>query len=118
MTRERTVYTLTDKGREALRHWIGEPSRFPRIQNEALARLVAGYLVDDHVLAGSFRALRADLDRVRDGLTDAERFAATLPERQRYLNLVHNLGRRIVDTLDEWLDDVDREFAADPRSTR
>ena len=110
VTRERTVYGLTETGRDALRRWIAEPSRFPRIQNEALARLVAGYLVPDHVLAASFRGLRDDLDRVRDGLAEAERFAATLPERARYLRLVHALGRRIADVLDDWLDEVEREF--------
>src|SRR5690348_3578311 len=39
VTRERTVYSLTERGRDALSRWIAEPSRFPRIQNEALARL-------------------------------------------------------------------------------
>src|SRR5579875_2345511 len=87
ITRERTIYALTDRGREALRDWIPRPSRFPRIQNEALARLVAGYLVDDQSLRNSFEGLRDDLDRVREGLADAEAFAATLPERTRYLRL-------------------------------
>src|SRR5215471_3817841 len=32
-TRERTVYTLTEQGREALRAWVRRPVAFPRIQH-------------------------------------------------------------------------------------
>lgn len=110
VTRERTVYTLTDRGRETLREWLARPASFPRIQNEALARLVAGYLVPDDVLLRSFQGLRKELADVRAGLDDAELFARTLPERERYLRLVHDLGRRLVGAMDEWLDEVEREL--------
>ena len=118
ITHERTVYTLTDRGLEALRAWIGRPSRFPRVQNEALARLVAGYLVDDEVLAGSFAGLRDDLADVRRGLADAEAFARTLPQRDRYLRLVHDLGARLITTFDEWLDEVEEAFGPPGREDR
>ncbi len=112
ITRERTIYALTDQGREALRDWIPRPSRFPRIQNEALARLVAGYLVDDRTLWSSFEGLREDLDQVYADLADARAFARTLPaERERYLRLVHDLGRRVIEAFDEWLTEVEHEFA-------
>src|SRR5581483_10794701 len=38
-TRERTVYTLTEKGLEALRAWAAIPARFTPIKSEALVRL-------------------------------------------------------------------------------
>lgn len=116
ITRERTIYSLTAKGRDALREWIGQPSRFPRIQNEALARLVAGYLVDDRVLRKSFAGLRNDLDQVRAGLAEAEAFAGTLPERERYLRLVHDLGRRLLDAFEDWLEQVEEELGEDERA--
>ena len=34
-TRERTFYTLTPAGTEALKRWAVEPPSLPRIQNEA-----------------------------------------------------------------------------------
>jgi PadR family transcriptional regulator, regulatory protein AphA len=110
ITRQRTIYALTERGRDALRAWIPRASRFPRIQNEALARLVAGYLVDDEALRQSFDGLREDLDRVRAGVAEAEAFARTLPERERYLRLVHDLGRRIIEAFDDWLTEVENEF--------
>jgi hypothetical protein len=45
-TRPRTIYELTDKGHEAIRAWLAEPSVFPRIQHEAAIRLYASDLGD------------------------------------------------------------------------
>ena len=109
-TRERTLYHLTERGTEALRAWVPLPTRFPRIQSEAPVRLVAGYLVSDEELLSSLQSLRAELDAVSAGLDDAERFAATLPHRERHLRLVHSLGRRLVSAQREWLTEVEREL--------
>ncbi len=43
-TRERTHYTLTDRGRHALREWLATPVGFPRIQHEAAVRLLVADL--------------------------------------------------------------------------
>src|SRR4051812_7130350 len=40
-TRERTHYTLTERGREALAEWVRTPATLPRIQNEPVIRLAA-----------------------------------------------------------------------------
>ena len=64
-THERTHYTLTDAGREALRAWLAEPSAFTRIQCEPIVRLLAAEYVDPEVLAaldrGRARAARGVL---------------------------------------------------------
>ena len=39
-THDRTVYRLTEAGREALAAWLGTPAAFPRVQNEAAVRLL------------------------------------------------------------------------------
>src|SRR6187401_3846694 len=39
-TRERTVYTLTDKGRRALREWATTPVHYPRMEHEPLTRIL------------------------------------------------------------------------------
>jgi DNA-binding PadR family transcriptional regulator len=38
-TRERTIYTLTDKGLEALRQWARTPVRFTPVKSEPLVRV-------------------------------------------------------------------------------
>jgi PadR family transcriptional regulator, regulatory protein AphA len=109
-THPRTVYQLTEQGREALTRWIPQPTPFPRIQSEAPVRLVAGWLVPDDELRASLSSLAAELDAVVAGIEEAEQYAATLPHRERYLRLVHSLGRRLVAAHREWLAEVEREF--------
>src|SRR4051794_14356211 len=61
-TRERTFYTLTAKGREALRSWAVQPPRLPRIQNEAVPKLLSGDIVaDDERLADALSVQRPEI---------------------------------------------------------
>src|SRR5690242_18470600 len=60
-THQRTHYTITDQGRAALKAWLATPTRFPRIQNEAIVRLLASEYADRGELLESLAALRADL---------------------------------------------------------
>ncbi len=111
-TRERTHYVLTEKGREALRSWQLEPTSFPRIQSEAVVRLLAGDVAaDDESLVRSLTAMRAELDELDALLDAAEVVARTLPHRQRYLALVHRFGRALVRIHREWLDEVEAALA-------
>jgi len=109
-TRERTHYTLTVQGAKALRPWIAEPASFQRIQHEAIVRVLAGDLVDDAQLLESLRGLRAEVDDLNARLETAEEIATELPHRERYLRLVHSLGRALVRVHEEWLDEVEREL--------
>ena len=109
-THDRTVYRLTKRGKQALREWVRQPTPFARIQSEAPLRLVAGYLVQDGQLLASLRALGAELEAVSAGIDQAERYAATLPHRERYLRLVHSLGRHLVEAHRQWLEEVEREL--------
>src|SRR5262245_11646137 len=59
-TRQRTHYRLTVKGRRALRDWAAEPSAFPRIQHEAVVRVLSGDIVGDEAILRSLEGLRAD----------------------------------------------------------
>lgn len=109
-TRERTHYGLTEKGRLALRAWLAEPASFPRIQHEAVVKLLAADLGDEATVRTSLRGLRAEAADLNARLDVSEAVAATLPHRERYLRLVHNLGRRLVQAHLDWLDDVEREL--------
>jgi PadR family transcriptional regulator AphA len=109
-TRPRTHYTLTDKGREALAEWMQEPARFPRMQHEAVVRLLAADLVGEKAVLDSLGALREEIADISARLDAAEAIAATIPSRERYLVLNHRLARRIVKAHADWLDEVEREL--------
>jgi PadR family transcriptional regulator AphA len=110
-TRERTYYTLTDKGREALRRWLLEPPAMPRIQNEAVPKLLAGDILgDDEQLLATLLTLREGIEAQQAKLDEARTRLAALPHRKRYLLLVHELGNRHLQLQREWLDAVEREL--------
>ena len=110
-TRERTVYHLTDKGVGALRAWMDEPAAFPRVTGEPIIKLLAADMVGEAATRESLLGMRAELAELREELVAAEERAASLPHREKYLLLNHRLARRVVDTYDEWLDEVDRELS-------
>ena len=109
-TRERTHYMLTDKGLEALREWAATPAGFPRIQHEAVVRVLAGDLVGDQAILASIEGLRADLAELSARLDVAEAMAETLPHRARYIRLTHSLGRKLLRAHEEWADEVECEL--------
>jgi DNA-binding PadR family transcriptional regulator len=109
-TTERTHYELTPAGKSALRAWAAEPSGLPRIQNEAIVRVLAGDIVGDEALRTSLAALRDEIAAQRSRFEVADDIAGTLPHRERYLRLVHLLGRAVLDAHEAWLDEVEREL--------
>ena len=117
-TRERTHYRLTDKGREALAEWVASPAGFPRIQHDAVVRVLAGDLAGDDAILASLAGLRTDLEELSRRLDAAEEVAESLPHRARYLRLVHSLGRRLLAAHEEWADEVERELGGDAARAR
>jgi DNA-binding PadR family transcriptional regulator len=113
-TRERTVYELTDKGRDALVEHLAGPAPFPRIQHEASLRLLAGDMLGDERIVASLGALRGEMERIEDLLAEMEANAANVPHRERYLRLQHSLARKLLDAHAEWLDEVDAELGQAP----
>jgi DNA-binding PadR family transcriptional regulator len=109
-TRERTHYTLTERGAQAVRDWMREPARFSRIQMEPAWRLLAADLVDDETVLRSLEALRGQIAELFAQLDTAEEIARAIPHKERYLLLNHGLARRIVEAHAEWLDEVEREL--------
>jgi DNA-binding PadR family transcriptional regulator len=112
-TRERTYYTLTDKGRDALAAWLTQPAAPPRVQHEALAKLLAADFADDQSILNSLNGLRDD---IADRYTMLERLtqrADQLPHRARYLRLINEYGKRSLDTLNDWLNHVEQELHND-----
>jgi DNA-binding PadR family transcriptional regulator len=112
-TTPRTHYELTDEGSGVLREWLGQPSSLPRIQHEALVRVLASDLGREKDVLTSLGSLREDIAAKRELLDAAKERAATLPHRERHLQLVHRLGDLLLDAHEQWLDEVERELARD-----
>jgi PadR family transcriptional regulator, regulatory protein AphA len=106
-TRPKTVYRLTAKGTRALRAWLRSPARFPRIQDEAHLRLLAGDQITDQEILCSVAGLRqhlAELDKLIDEMQAGE---TRLPDKRRNLALAHSLPRRVVGAYRDWIDEVE-----------
>jgi DNA-binding PadR family transcriptional regulator len=109
-TRPRTHYELTDAGREALAAWLAEPAAMPRVQNEAVVKLLAADFTDDATIAASLARVRVGMQRAYEALEEMERRAPLIPHRTRYLRLIDDYGRRLLDAQREWLDAVQEEL--------
>jgi DNA-binding PadR family transcriptional regulator len=110
-TRERTVYTLTDKGVEALREWGRTPLRFTPIKSEPADRLLAVDIIGEEATRESFLALRDDLADLRARVQEMTVSAQTLPHRTKYLLIAARFFERIIDAHEQLVDDVERELA-------
>ena len=110
-TRERIVYTLTDKGREAIRAYARTPVRFTPFKSDALLRLLLADLAGEAATRASLATLRADLDELEAQLDAAAASAEALPHRERYLGLAQRFLRRQLDLHRELIDEVERELA-------
>ena len=112
-TRERTVYTLSEKGIDALRDWAQVPVRFTPVKSELLLRLLIADLVGESVTRESVGALRSDIADLLLRLEDSEASAERLPHRRKYLLLVTSFLRQLLDLHLELVDRVENELGAD-----
>jgi DNA-binding PadR family transcriptional regulator len=117
-TRERTVYTLTDKGLQALRDWARTPVEFTPVKSEALGRMLIADLVGEKVTREGIATLRQDIVDISARLDDAEESAATLPHREKYLRLVIRFLRDLLELHLDWIDEVERELSPAAGSAR
>ena len=111
-TRPRTVYRLTDKGLDALREWARTPVTVTPIKSEPLLRLLIADLVGDDVTREGFATLQADLDDLHERLDESAAAAEALPHRRRYLLLVNDFLRRLVELHADLADEVLRDVPA------
>jgi DNA-binding PadR family transcriptional regulator len=109
-TRERTVYTLTDKGLEALRRYARTPVAFTPLKSEPLLRLLLCDLVGEDVTRESMTTLRDDIADIQLRLDDTERSARQLPHREKYLLIVTGFLRQLLELHLDLIDEVEQEL--------
>ena len=111
-TRERTVYTLTEKGLDALREWARTPVQFTPFKSEALIRTLATDLVGEDAVREGFATLRDDLDDMRARVEETAERAKTLPHREKYLNLGLDFIEGLIGLYEDLLERIEQDFAA------
>jgi DNA-binding PadR family transcriptional regulator len=109
-TRPRTVYSLTDKGLQALREWARTPVTVTPVKSEVLLRLLIADLVGEDVTRASIATLRDDIADLVARLDESEAAAHGLPHREKYLLLVNDFLRRLVDLHSTLVDEVERRL--------
>ena len=117
-TRERTVYTLTEKGLDALHAWAQTPVHFTPLKSELLLRLLIADLVGEAATRKGIAALRDDIADLLQRLDQSEASAETLPHRRKYLLLVSSFLRRLLDLHLEFADQLEHELAPNTSKTR
>jgi DNA-binding PadR family transcriptional regulator len=110
-TRERTIYTLTDQGLDALREYARTPVTFTPLKSEPLLRLLICDLVGEDVTRESMATLREDIADIQSRLDETEQTAAELPHRERNLLLAIDFLRRFAELHLELVDAVERQLA-------
>jgi PadR family transcriptional regulator AphA len=111
-TRERTVYTLTSKGRQALREWAATPAAVTPFKSEALIRLLISDLVGEEATRTSLAALREDVADLRARLAESDASAEQLPHRRASLLLVNRFLDGLLDLHLQLVDEVERATPA------
>ena len=110
-TRDRTVYTLTERGRQALADYARTPVTVTPLKSDPLLRLLICDLVGESVTRAGLMTLRDDLDDLRARLDESEERAKKLPHRQKYLLLVIGFLRGFLELHEQLAADVERELA-------
>jgi Transcriptional regulator PadR-like family. len=114
-TRERTVYSLTEKGLEALRSYARTPVRFTPVKSDPLLRLLLCDLVGEEVTRESMLTLREEIAELMERLDESVATAETLPHRSKYLLLAIDFLRDYLTLHLDLVDTVEREFAVSAR---
>jgi DNA-binding PadR family transcriptional regulator len=112
-TRERTVYTLTEKGLEALREYAHTPVAFTPFKSDLLLRLLLVDLVGEQPTRDAVAALRSEIAELSAQLDDSEARAALLPHREKYLVLVVDFLRGLLQLHLDWIAAVEDELAGE-----
>jgi PadR family transcriptional regulator, regulatory protein AphA len=109
-TRERTVYSLTDKGLEALREWADTPAHVTPVKSEPLLRMLVADLVGESPTRASISALREDIADLEARLDASMESAEELPHRRKYLQLVNDYLRDLLALQLDWVERVEDEL--------
>lgn len=104
--RARTVYTISEQGRGAVRAWLDRPTAGPRLEWEAMLQVAFADLGDREQLAETLTAIRADAEERRDrALAQVDGYTAgggPFPERLPVIALTGKFFLEYAELLARW----------------
>jgi DNA-binding PadR family transcriptional regulator len=109
-TKPRTVYSLTEKGLDALKEHAETPVTFTPLKSDALLRLLIADLVGEEATRTSMATLREDVADLQQRVREVEARTADFPHRQKYMLLATGFLRDLLDLHLKLVDDVEREL--------
>jgi len=120
--RPRTVYAITDKGREALRRWLDVPGQAPLVEFEGLVKVLFAEQGTKQQLLATIDAIRERAQRTRDeqaGLAaDLAGRGGPFPDRLHVNSLVFKFMWEQTETVIRWAEWAEREVAGWPDDIR
>jgi PadR family transcriptional regulator, regulatory protein AphA len=119
---DRQVYSITPRGHEALRAWLGQPARPESFRSELLLKLFLGAQVPASVSLDHVRQFRERQEALLTTYSELEgrlrREHAGHPELPYWLMTLH-YGQRRAEALRDWAVDAARTLAKGaPKETR
>ena len=118
--RTRSVYEITNQGREALRAWLATEPAPPRLEIEPILRLL---FADHGTKQDALRAVRAlqgwARERIAFGLAQLQGYQdgdAPFPDRLHINALFARFYADLFDVMNRWADLAEREIQAWPRT--
>jgi DNA-binding PadR family transcriptional regulator len=120
--RPRTVYTITDKGRQALRKWLTQPGEGPSLEFEQMLKV---FFADQASKADALRAV-ANIrswaeERNAENVNVARAYVAgdgPFQERAQVLTVVGRFLTEFADMVSDWADWADKAIRAWPEDVR
>jgi DNA-binding PadR family transcriptional regulator len=109
-TRERTVYSLTDRGLAALSEYARTPARFQPVKSDLLLRLLLADLVGEEAVRTSAGTLREDIADLEARLEESEAAARLLPHRAKCLLLTSRFLRDLLELHLDWVEEIEHEL--------
>jgi hypothetical protein len=87
-----------------------QPARLVGLDAVGVRHVPRGQRCLDATVAASVAGLRAEFDEAEAQLDAQVERIPDVPHRARYLRLINDYGRRVLDAERAWLDDVEREL--------
>jgi PadR family transcriptional regulator AphA len=116
--RPRAVYTITEKGREALRRWLDAPGQPPLVEFEGVVKVLFAEQGTKEQLLATLRSIREDAQRTREEhaalAADLTRTGGPFPNRLHINELVFEFMWEQTQTVIRWATWAEQEVASWP----